>query len=304
MKRQNSALRQNKAAGPMARDQKKTTPVTSPLVSPAWLAEHLEDPTVRIFEISSKQDDTRYREGHIPGALWFFWKDICWHRTDREFISPKDLAKRLGAVGVRPQDTLVLYGDPVQYGTYAFWSFTMAGHPNLRLLDGTRTRWAKEGRPLTRDIPLYTAVDYPPRRGDSSMRVGRDEVRAGLGKPGRLLLDVRSPEEYSGERVMPYPGFDHGAERGGRIPGAVHLYYKSFLNDDDSYKSPAELHAIFQQVGATPEQAAEIISYCRLSHRATLTWFAMRYILGYRNVKIYDGSWTEWGSIVGFPIER
>jgi thiosulfate/3-mercaptopyruvate sulfurtransferase len=136
------------------------------------------------------------------------------------------------------------------------------------------------------------------------MRLGRDEVRAGLGKPGRLLLDVRSPEEYSGERVMEYPKFDHGAERAGRIPGAVHLYYKNLLNDDDSYKSPTELRAIFDRIGATPEKAGEIVCYCRLSHRATLTWVAMKHILGYENVKIYDGSWTEWGSIVGFPVEK
>ncbi len=278
--------------------------MSSPLVSPAWLEDHLKDRTVRLLEISSTRDQTRYREGHIPGALGFYWKDICWHETDREFVSPAALAQRLGAIGLRPGDTLVLYGDPVQYGTYAFWTFTLAGYPALRLLDGTRTRWVKEGRPLTRDIPRFAAGDYPPQRGDASMRLGRDGVRAGLGKPGRLLLDVRSPEEYRGERVMPYPHFDHGAERAGRIPGAVHLYYKCLLNDDDTYKSPAELRAILERVGATPEKAAEIVCYCRLSHRASLAWVAMKHLLGYENVRIYDGSWTEWGSIVGFPVEK
>jgi thiosulfate/3-mercaptopyruvate sulfurtransferase len=278
--------------------------MTSPLATPAWLEDRLGDRTVRILEISSTQDKTQYREGHIPGALWFFWKDICWHETDRQFVSSETLARRLGAIGVSPKDTLVLYGEPVQYGTYAFWALTMAGHPNLRVLDGTRTRWVKEGRPLTRDIPRFASADYPPQKGDSSMRLGRDEVRAGLGKSGRLLLDVRSPEEYSGERVMEYPKFDHGAERAGRIPGAVHLYYKNLLNDDNSYKSPTELRAIFDRIGATPEKVGEIVCYCRLSHRATLTWVAMKHILGYENVKIYDGSWTEWGSIVGFPVEK
>jgi thiosulfate/3-mercaptopyruvate sulfurtransferase len=246
----------------------------------------------------------RYREGHIPGALGFFWKDICWHQTDRDFISPASLAKRLGSIGVRPTDTVVLYGDPVQYGSYAFWTFTMAGHPQLRLLDGGRTKWLKEGRALARDVPRFASADYLPHQGDACMRIGRDAVRAGLGRPGRLLLDVRSPEEYRGERVMPPPHFDHGAERAGRIPGAIHMHFKSLLNDDDSYRTPAEMRDILKSVGATPEQATEIVCYCRLSHRASLVWVAMRYLLGYENVRIYDGSWTEWGSIVGFPVER
>ena len=134
--------------------------------------------------------------------------------------------------------------------------------------------------------------------------MGRDYVLAGLGAPGRLLLDVRSPEENSGERVSPYPNFDHGAERVGRIPGAVHLFFREFLNDDDTFKSVEELRSICAGVGATPENAAEIVTYCRLSHRATLAWFVMHYLLGNENVRIYDGSWTEWGSIVGFPVER
>jgi thiosulfate/3-mercaptopyruvate sulfurtransferase len=276
----------------------------SALVSPTWLEEHLGDPAVRVLEISSKRDLAGYREGHIPGALGAYWKDLCWHETDREFVTPEALGRRLGGLGIRPTDTLVLYGDPVQYGTYAFWSFTMAGHPRLRVLDGTRTRWAREGRPLTTEVPRHAAVDYPPQIGDASMRMGRDEVRAGLGRPGRLLLDVRSPEEYRGERVMELPHFDHGAERAGRIPGAVHLYYKRLLADDDSYRPAGEIRAVLEEVGATPEPARQIVCYCRLSHRATLAWFGMRYLLGYTNVRIYDGSWTEWGSIVGFPVER
>jgi thiosulfate/3-mercaptopyruvate sulfurtransferase len=278
--------------------------MSSPLVSPNWLQEHLDDPAVRVLEIANTPDMARYREGHIPRALGLYWKDICWHETDRDFISPDALAERFGAMGVRPDDTLVLYGDPVQYGSYAFWTFTMAGHPLLRLLDGGRTKWIREGRPLSRDIPRFAATDYAPQRADLSMRVGRDNVRAGLGKPGRLLLDVRSPEEYCGERVMEYPHFDHGAERTGRIPGAVHVYYKSLLNDDDSFRAPNEIRGILARVGATPETTSEIVCYCRLSHRASLVWVAMKHLLGYENVKIYDGSWTEWGSIVGFPVEK
>lgn len=279
--------------------------MTTALVGTDWLEAHLDDADIRVIEISSTPEDTAYhRDGHIPGAAWFFWKDICWHPTDRQFTTPDALAERLGAIGIGPETTIVLYGDPVQYGTYAFWSFTMAGHANLKLLDGTRTKWAKEGRPLSKDTPEFSTVDYPPGEGDSSMRLGRDDIRDNLGRPGRFLLDVRSPEEYSGERVMEAPKFDHGAERGGRIPGAVHLYFKNLLNDDDTFKSEDELRAAFEGVGATPDNAEEIVVYCRLSHRATFTWVAMTHILGFDNVKIYDGSWTEWGSIVGFPVEK
>ena len=278
---------------------------TGALVSTDWLEAHLGDDDLRVIEISATHEDTAYhREGHISGAAWFFWKDICWHPTDRQFTTSEALSERLGAIGVGPGTTGVLYGDPVQYGTYAFWAFTMAGHADLKLLAGTRAKWIREGRPLSTDIPAFTAVDYPHGEGVTSMRLGRDDIRDNLGKPSRLLLDVRSPEEYSGERGMEAPKFDHGAERSGRIPGAVHLFFKELLNDNDTYKNEGELRTAFEGVGATPDNAEEIVVYCRLSHRATFAWVAMTHILGFENVKIYDGSWTEWGSVVGFPVEK
>jgi thiosulfate/3-mercaptopyruvate sulfurtransferase len=180
----------------------------------------------------------------------------------------------------------------------------MAGHEDLRVLDGARTKWLAEDRPMTTEVVEFPAVDYVPRPGSNRMRVGRENVREHLGDPHRFLLDVRSPEEYSGERVMEHGKFDHGAERGGRIPGAAHLYFKALLNADDSFKSPDKLRETLSAVGADPQRVEEIVCYCRLSHRASLAWMAMTYVLDYPDVKIYDGSWTEWGSIVGYPVEK
>ncbi len=279
--------------------------MASPLVSTAWLAEHLADPDLRIIEVCSLPDDKVYREGHIPGAAWIYWKAACWHETDREFISSEAMARLFGNMGIGPDTTVVLTGDPVQFGTYAYWAFTMAGHRKLRLLDGARRKWLAEGRPLTREVPRFAPVAYPTPAGTASMRVGRDNVRDNLANPQRLLIDARSPEEYEGKRVADYSfAVDHGAERAGRIPGAVHLYFKQFLNPDDSFKSADEIRTVLAAAGIAPGQFKEIVCYCRLSHRATLAWIALTHVLGLDNVKIYDGSWTEWGSIVGFPIEK
>jgi thiosulfate/3-mercaptopyruvate sulfurtransferase len=268
--------------------------VAPPLVSTAWLEEHLSDPDLRIVEVCNIRDDKAYREGHIPGAMWFYWKTACWHEKNRDFISPAAMAKLFGGLGIGPQSTVVLYGDPVQFGSYAFWAFTMAGHANLRLLDGGRRKWIMEGRPLSRDVPHFPAVAYPTPVGAASMRIGRDNVRDHLREPRRLLLDQRSPEEYSGERVYDYSfAVDHGAERTGRIPGAVHLYFKELLNEDDSFKSPEQIRAVLAAAGIAPEKFDDIVCYCRLSHRATIAWLALSKILGLPNVKIYDGSWTE-----------
>lgn len=277
--------------------------MTEALVSTSWLQDHLDDADLKVLEIASNPDAAVFRKGHIPGARRVFWKDLCWHQSDRQFVTPEELAGRLSKLGIGSDDTLVLYGNPVQYGCYAFWALTMAGHKKLRLLDGTNSKWMAEGRPLTQDVVRPATAEYKPGEPDASMRMGRDAVLAGLGKPGRLLLDVRSPEEYSGERVMEYPKFDHGAERAGRIPGAVHLFFKNLLNSDDTFKTADELRAVFRRAGATPEQTGEVVIYCRLSHRASLAWVAMKFVLGYGHARIYDGSWTEWGSIVGFPVE-
>jgi thiosulfate/3-mercaptopyruvate sulfurtransferase len=278
------------------------------LVSCDWLAHRLNDPAIRVIEVSSLPSDETYRAGHIPGAVLWYWKDALWHETDREFPLPEEMARRLGSIGVGPDTTVVLYGDPVQFGVYAFWVLTMGGHPDVRMLDGGRKRWTADGRPLSQEVPSVTPVSYPAQVGDSSSRVGRDDVRAGLGRSDRLLLDVRTPEEYAGQWVGISADANHGAERAGRIPGAVHLYFREFLNEDDTFKHSWDLRQLCSRVGIPLRGDGavdkETVAYCRLSHRASLAWFALRYLLGQEKVRIYDGSWTEWGSIVGFPVER
>ena len=277
---------------------------TSPkLVSPSWLLERLDDPAITVLEISSDPEAKAYLKGHVPGAIFSFWKDLLWHETDREFVSSSELSSRLGEIGVSTDSTLVICGDPVQYGTYALWVMTMAGVKDVRILDGSRTRWINDGNTLETEGFSREPIDNGSLDPSIATRIGRDEVLQKINNPDTVLLDVRSPEEYRGERVSPPGGFDHGAERKGRIPGAVHLFFRELLNDDDTFISKEKLERKFSEVGVKKSSEKDIVSYCRLSHRATLSWFAMSEILGIEKAQIYDGSWTEWGSIVGFPIE-
>lgn len=275
-----------------------------PLVSTEWLQEHLDDSAVTIVEISSDlADQAAYDQDHIPGSLFAHWKDLLWHETDRQFPSPSIMSDRLTRLGVPRDGTIALVGDPVQYSTYAFWVLTMAGQGHRVVhVDGGRSKWLSEERPLTPEVPKPGHDVVEVGEPDPSSRIGRDEVLEGISDAKRLILDVRSPEEYAGERVSPsYFEVDHGAQRKGHIPGARHLYYDDLLTDQGAYLSPEELRS---HIGDLPIDTSEVVVYCRLSHRATLVWFALKFLLGAQDVRIYDGSWTEWGSIVGFPIER
>ncbi len=277
--------------------------MTKQLVSTAWLEEHVDDPSVVILEVAADPfDEAAYPSGHVPGARFVYWKDLLWHETDRQFPTPEEIAVRLGALGVDEGSTIALVGDPFQFATYAYWVMTMAGQEaRCRLVDGGRLTWTAEGRPLTTAVPEPFQGTVTAGTADHSSRIGRDEVLSGLTGRSRILLDLRSPEEYRGERVSPaWMGFDHGAERRGRIPGARHLYYEDLLQGDGTFLPPDRLEARFAQLPSD----AEIVTYCRLSHRASLGWFALTRILGRSTVRVYDGSWTEWGSIVGYPIER
>lgn len=271
------------------------------LVNTEWVAQHVEDPTVRLVEVDRVGTES-YLCGHIPGAVGWHWKQQLWDPHDREFPAPDVLAGRLGAAGISRDTTIVVHGDPVQFGTYAWWALTYCGHPDVRLLDGTKTRWIREGRPLTTDVVAPAPVRYEPARRLPSMRILREEVLASLGRSDTILVDLRSPEEYRGERVAP-PGMpDDGAERAGHIPGARHLYFSEMLHDDETFRPVDELRALWAARGATPDK--HVVVYCRLSHRATLAYFVLTQLLAYPRVRSYDGSWTEWGSVVGVPIAR
>lgn len=271
------------------------------LVEAAWVADHGRDLNLRIVEVD-QNPETGYDEGHIPGAVRLLWKEDLWHPLMRDFAPPGKFAEVAGRAGIDRRTTVVLYGDANRFASYAFWVFTYYGHPDVRLMNGGRTRWGKEGRELTREIPQVTPKSYPIPTANPAIRTLREDILANLGKPGRVLLDVRSEEEYRGERVGAPGGQNHGAERAGRIPGAVHIPWKKMVHDDETFRSAEELRTLYEEKGVTTDK--EIIVYCRLSHRASFTWFVLTYLLGYARVRVYDGSWTEWGSVVGVPIEK
>jgi thiosulfate/3-mercaptopyruvate sulfurtransferase len=277
----------------------------SALVDSAWLAEHLHDPAVRIIEIAGmgQEQMQAYKAGHIPGALGWEWKSMLWDSHMRDFPSPEDFARRLGDAGIANDTMVVFYGEPVQFGLYAWWAFRYGGHTNVRVLDGARHRWQAEGLPLTAQSSLPRArVSYKPASRKERMRVGRDEVLAALGNANQVILDGRSAEEYKGERVGAPGNPDTGALRYGRIPGARHLMFEELLNADKSFKPQPEMRSIVEGRGATRDK--DVITYCRMSHRATVLYFALTQLLGYDRVRVYDGSWTEWGNLVGVPVER
>ncbi|WP_420412488.1 sulfurtransferase [Roseibium sp.] len=271
------------------------------LVDTDWIAENINNSKVRLIEIDW-DGLTDYEAGHIPGAIGWNWKAALWDPFVREFPTKEEFAARLGAAGISPDTIVVFYGAPVQFGTYAWWVFKLFGHKDVRILDGGKVKWQRDGRSLVGDVPVVASTDYNTALMAQNIRAGRDQVLDAIDRPDTVILDHRSSEEYSGQRVG-LPGKpDVGAERYGRIPGAKHVPFDSLLNEDTTFKNKAELLKIIGQYVDRP--SAPVISYCRLAHRATLASFAMTELLEFENVRVYDGSWTEWGSMVGMPIER
>jgi len=269
------------------------------LVSTSWVAEHLGEPGLVVVE--SDEDVLLYDSGHIPGSVKVDWHTELNDTVTRDYVDGAGFAKLMAAKGIGRDDTVVIYGDKSNWwAAYALWVFTLFGHPDVRLMDGGRNLWQAEGRELTRDKPDVTPAEYPVvERSDEAIRAFKDDVLSNLGR--FPLIDVRSVPEYTGERThMPdYP--QEGTLRGGHIPTAASVPWGKAAADDGRFRSRAELEAIYQdEAGLKPDDA--VIAYCRIGERSSHTWFALTHLLGYSNVRNYDGSWTEWGNAVRVPI--
>jgi thiosulfate/3-mercaptopyruvate sulfurtransferase len=271
------------------------------LVSTQWVADHLNDPNLRLVE--SNEDILLYDTGHIPGAVKIDWFGELNDPIIRDYLDADHFAQLLANKGISPTTTVIFYGDKNNWwAAYAFWVFQLFGHSNAKIMNGGRKKWTDKGRPLTKEVPTYPQVDYlVPTRTDSQIRAFRAEVRQHV-ETGGTLVDVRSPAEYSGEllHMADYP--QEGALRGGHIPGAKNIPWAKAANEDGTFKSADELKALYAGEGVRPDQ--EVIAYCRIGERSSHTWFVLTYLLGYPKVRNYDGSWTEWGNLVGAPIER
>lgn len=273
------------------------------LVSTKWVADHLQDPHVRIIE--SNEDQLLYASGHIPGAVQVDWTTDLNDQLRRDYLDKKGFEALMSRIGVTNDMTVVFYGDKNNWwACYAFWVFQLFGHTRAKIMDGGRLKWEKEGRSMTRDVVRYPMTTYrAPERDDNKIRAFRDQVLQHV-QTKLPLVDVRSPAEYTGERLhMPdYP--NEGAVRGGHIPGAKNVPWSRAANPEDgTFKTAEELRAIYiQEQGLKPEN--HVIAYCRIGERSSHTWFVLTHLLGFSQVRNYDGSWTEWGNLVGVPIER
>jgi len=270
------------------------------LVSTDWVAQHLSDESIRLVEVDV--DTTAYESGHIPGAIGFNWQTQLQHRVRRDIITREEFEQLLSESGISNDHMVILYGDNNNwFAAYAFWLFSIYGHEKLYLMDGGRKKWVSEGRPLTTEVPQYPHTQYRAKEPNVSLRAYSAQIMQAINNPQVALVDVRSPQEFTGEVIAP-PGMTETAQRGGHIPGAVNIPWAQAVNEDGTFKTVDELRALYASKGVTPDK--EVIAYCRIGERSSHTWFVLRHLLGYPHVRNYDGSWTEWGNLVGAPIER
>ncbi len=275
---------------------------TEILVTTDWVAQHKDDPGVRVVE--SNEDMLLYPSGHIEGAVQVDWTTDLNDPITRDYLSGEKFSQLMSSIGVTPDTTVVFYGDKSNWwAAYALWVFSLFGHKKVKLMDGGRAKWEAEGRPTTREVPSYAASSYPQvERDDSKIRAFRDQVLEHIKAKG-ALVDVRSPLEFTGERLHMEDYPNEGALRGGHIPGAANVPWARATNEDGTFKNADELKAIYlQEKGLSPDD--DVVVYCRIGERSSHTWFVLHHLLGFPKVRNYDGSWTEWGNLVGVPVEK
>ena len=273
---------------------------SSVLVTTDWVAQHGKDAAVRVVEVDV--DTTAYDQGHVPGAAGWNWTtDLC--DTQVRDIAPKaKLEDLLGKSGIDNNTSIVLYGDNNNwFAAWAFWQLKMYGHRDVKIMDGGRKKWLAEGREMATEKPAFPAKTYKASGPDSSLRAFLPEVQQASAAKKAALVDVRSPQEFTGEILAP-PGLPETCQRGGHIPGAKSIPWGKNCNEDGTFKSEAELKALYAAQGISGDQP--VIAYCRIGERSSLTWFVLKHLLNFGDVKNYDGSWTEWGNLVGVPVEK
>jgi thiosulfate/3-mercaptopyruvate sulfurtransferase len=270
------------------------------LVEPEWLEQHLNDESIRIVEVD--ENPALYAEAHIPGAIGFDWKEDLQDPVRRDFLGPRAFGELFGSHGVSNEHTIVLYGDRNNwFAAYTYWYLKYYGHDKVLLLNGPREKWISDGRPTSAEVPAHPQASFVSEFGDDAIRARREEVLAAIDAPTKLV-DVRSPAEFAGEIISPQGYEQEGAQRGGHIPGAASVPWAQAVQEDGTFKSAEELRDLYTSKGVL--NGEDIIAYCRIGERSAHTWFVLHELLGHERVKNYDGSWTEWGSLVGVPVEK